>query len=60
MGPSWVKMGSGSELEAIFGRLRRKMEVKIDVRAILRRSWGDLGAEEGDMGQNYSIDLLKL
>ena len=52
MGPSWVKMGSGSELEAIFGRLRSKMEVKIDVRAILRRSWGDLGAEEGDIGKN--------
>ena len=32
MGPSWGKMGSGSELDGIFERLRRKMEVNFDVR----------------------------
>ena len=28
MGPSWDKMGSGSELDGIFGHLRSKMAVK--------------------------------
>ena len=38
MGPSWAKMGSGSELEVIFGQLRTKMAVKFDLRAILGRT----------------------
>ena len=32
MGPSWGKMGSGRELDGIFGHLRRKMAVKFDIR----------------------------
>ena len=38
MGPSWAKMGSGSELGVIFGHLRTKMAVKFDLRAILGRT----------------------
>ena len=32
MGPSWGKMVWGSELDGIFGHLRRKMAVKLEVR----------------------------
>ena len=32
MGPSWGKIGSGSELDGIIGHLRRNMAVKFDVR----------------------------
>ena len=32
MGPSWDKMVWGSELDGIFGHLRRKMAVKLEVR----------------------------
>ena len=42
MGPSWAKMGSGSELDVIFGHLSPKMEAKFDLEAVLRRSWGVL------------------
>ena len=38
MGPSWAKMGSGSELGVIFGHLWTKMAVKFDLRAILGRT----------------------
>ena len=51
MGPNWFKMGSGSELDVIFGHLRTKMAVKFDVNGNLRPSWADLGAEEGDKGK---------
>ena len=33
--PSWGEMGSGSELDVIFGHLSAKMAVKFDVRALL-------------------------
>ena len=66
MGPSWGKMGSGSELDGIFGHLRRKMAVKCDVRAKmfknLRKTYvfraqeaksisQNLGAHSGDGGR---------
>ena len=38
MGSSWAKMGSGRELDVIFGHLRTKMAVKFDLRAILGRT----------------------
>ena len=43
MAPSWAQMGSGSELDFIFGHLRAKMAVKFDFRTILERTEGDLG-----------------
>ena len=32
--PSWGKMGSGSELDVIFGHLSAKMAVKFDLGAL--------------------------
>ena len=49
---SWVKMGSGSELDVILGHLRSKMAVKIDVRAIL----GRLKAVLGPKGQQKELN----
>ena len=37
-GRSWAKMGSGSEVDGIFGHHRTKMAVKFDLRAILGRT----------------------
>ena len=60
MGPNWSKMGSGSELDVIFGHLRTKMAVKFDVNANLRRSWADLGAEEGEKGKKQPCGGLEI
>ena len=69
MGPSWAKMGSGSELDVIFGHLRTKMEAKFDLEAVLRRSWGvlrqswvvlGLGAEEGDKGKKEGLGCVEI
>ena len=49
MGPSWDKMGSGSELDGIFGHLRSKMAVKFEVRAKIHKNRGKtyvFGAQE--------------
>ena len=59
-------MGSGSELDVIFGHLRTKMEAKFDLKAVLRRSWGvlrrswgDLGPEEGDKGKKQCLEQFE-
>ena len=66
MGPSWGKMGSGRELDGIFGHLRRKMAVKFEVRRKIFNNLGktyifraqeaksisqNLGAHSGDGGR---------
>ena len=60
MTPSWAKMGSGSELDVIFGHLRTKMAVKFDVNANLRPSWADLGAEEGDKAKKVGWECSEI
>ena len=66
MGPSWGKMGSGSELDGIFGHLRTKMAVKLVLRRKMlknlrktyvfraqegKRSLQDFGEHSGDGGR---------
>ena len=56
MGPSSAKMASGSELDVIFGRLRTKMEVKFDLKAILRLRMAQGGPQEAKMGPRWAQD----
>ena len=67
MGPRWANMGSGSELDVIFGHLRTKLEEKFDLEAVLRRSWGVLtrsgpvlGRKRANMGKNILQDGVEI
>ena len=60
-------MGSGSELDVIFGHLRTKMEAKFDLEAVLRlswgvlrRSWAVLGRSWGDLGGSWGAQDGKI
>ena len=53
IGPSWDKMGSGSELDGIFGHLRSKMAVKYF--KLLRRM-APRGAKEAGRRPRWAQD----